>query len=480
MARFSSFVILGAMRTGSNFLEASLSELDGVTCYGEVFNPLFIGRENGTELFGVTLSQREADPLALLDLMRERTKGLPGFRFFQDHDPRILRAVLNDPDCGKIVLSRNPIDSFVSFKIALKTGEWLATGAGTPATAKVRFVPREFADFLEERDAFYATIRHALRTSGQTAFELGYEDLSDTDVLNGVAAWLGVAGRLDRPSTRLRRQNPPALADKVTNPQEVAEAVARMDLFALERPRTLEPPRNAAIHSYVAAARAPVMFLPIKAGPVAQVTTWLARLDSVEPRDLLRDMGFRTLRDWRTRHPGHRTFTVVRHPLERAHAAFVTHLLVPGPECYGKIRVLLRDYHGIAFPDAIDRAYSRETHRELFLKFLRFLKKNLSGLTSIRIDPAWAGQEAVLRGFAQRQVPDMVIREDRLAEGLAQLCAQVDRAAPELPPKQPSAAPVSLRAIYSPEIEAAAREVYAGDYAAFGFGDWSPNPDHSG
>jgi len=32
MSKFDYFMILAEMRTGSNFLEANLNELDGVTC----------------------------------------------------------------------------------------------------------------------------------------------------------------------------------------------------------------------------------------------------------------------------------------------------------------------------------------------------------------------------------------------------------------------------------------------------------------
>ena len=60
--KFKSFVILAGMRTGSNLLEANLSALEGVTSYGEVFNPHFVGKKNADDLFGVSLAQREQDP----------------------------------------------------------------------------------------------------------------------------------------------------------------------------------------------------------------------------------------------------------------------------------------------------------------------------------------------------------------------------------------------------------------------------------
>jgi LPS sulfotransferase NodH len=473
--KFTSFVILGAMRTGSNFLESSLSELAGVTTYGEVFNPLFIGREKCHELFDITLPMREVDPTRLLQRIRENTAGLPGFRYFHDHDPRILEAVLRDPGCAKIVLTRNPLDSFVSFRIALKTNEWMATDAAKAKTAKIRFEPKQFSEFLHDIDTFYGQIRRALKVAGQAAYEIGYDDLADAEVLNGLAAWLGLEARLSAPSRKLKRQNPPMLSDKVTNPEDIPAALARIDLLSLDRPRPAESERNAAIQSYFAAPEAPLLYLPVKAGPVHQVKQWLAALDGGQPPDLLRDFGHKSLRDWRAAHPGHRSFTVVSHPLDRAHMAFSTHLLMPGPECFGKIRMLLRKYYYFEFPEAAPGPdYGAEEHRRLFLTFLRFLKRNLASQTSIRVDPSWATQEAVLRGFAKRQLPDLVIREDQLAKGLEQIAGQIGRAAPPLPPGKAARAPYALADIHDEEVEAAARDVYRGDYEAFGFGDWRP------
>ena len=56
--QFTSFVMFAEMRTGSNFLEANLNALEGVTCHGELFNPHFIGKKDQTEMFGVTPNAR--------------------------------------------------------------------------------------------------------------------------------------------------------------------------------------------------------------------------------------------------------------------------------------------------------------------------------------------------------------------------------------------------------------------------------------
>ena len=117
-ASFDYFVVFAEMRTGSNFLEANLNAFDGLTCHGEAFNPHFIGYPNKNEILGVTQAMREADPARLLQQIKAEPGVLGGFRYFHDHDPRVLDRMLVDPRCAKIILTRNPLDSYVSWKIA--------------------------------------------------------------------------------------------------------------------------------------------------------------------------------------------------------------------------------------------------------------------------------------------------------------------------------------------------------------------------
>lgn len=451
------------MRTGSNFLEANLNAMDGVTCHGEAFNPVFIGKKDQTELFGVTLAQREADPLRLLQAMRDQTDGLAGFRYFHDHDPRILDAVMDDRRCAKIILTRNPLESYVSWKIAQETGQWKLTNPKNLRSAKARFDAVEFEQHLAQLQAFQVTLLHGLQASGQTAFYLDYDDIQDVDVLNGLARYLGVDARLDAPDATLKKQNPDDLTDKVTNPVAMEQALARMDRFNLSRTPNFEPRRTAAIPGYIAAHEVPLLFMPVRGGPVAQVATWLSAFGGVE-----QDFIHKTLRQWKRRNPGHRSFTVLRHPLARAHVAFCDQILS------GKMaeaRGVLGRVYKIDLPKPGQAYASDADHRAAFLGFLRFLKKNLSGQTAIRVDASWASQSAVLQGFAQMAPPDAILREDRLAEGLEWLCSDLGVSMHALPPLTTDALPPA--ALLDAEVQAAAQDAYARDYIAFGFRDYA-------
>lgn len=468
--RFDYFVVFAEMRTGSNFLEENINDYPGLTCYGEAFNPVFIGGPKKDDLLGVTFQARERDPFQLLNRMRVHTDGLPGFRFFHDHDPRILDHALHDPRCGKIILTRNPIDSYVSRKIAAETGQWRLNDLKNAKSAKITFNRAEFEAHLDTLQSFQRTILRALQTTGQTAFYLAYEDIPDLDVLDGLAAFLGVSHKKDRANQKTKVQNPAALEDKVENFDQMQLDLALIDRFDLTRTPNFEPRRAPAVPGYFAAAHAPLLFQPIKGGPVDQVLGWMALLDGVEPDALVTDFNQKTLRNWKRQAHGHRSFTIVRHPVERLHTVFIDHILGGGTKTYRKIRNVLKRKYAMPLPEkAPGDDWTPAQHRAAFLAFAAFVQGNLGGQTGIRVDGAWASQAEVIEGFAQIQVPDMVIREPELEPSLAYLAGLIGKEPPDLPIHvDPS--PVTLSAIYDEEIEAAVRAAYQKDYMAFGFG----------
>ena len=469
--RFDSFVIFGEMRTGSNYLEENLNRYDGLHCYGEAFNPHFVGHHNTRELFDMTLAAREADPLRLIERMKKNTKGLPGFRFFHDHDPRVLEACLPDPRCAKVILTRNPLESYVSRKIAAETGQWRLTDAKHRRDARIRFDPAEFETLLEELQAFQLTLLHEMQITGQTGFYIAYEDINDLSVLNGLARFLGASTPLESLSTKLKKQNPGGLEDKVVNFEEMQAALARLDRFDLNRTPNFEPRRGGVVPTYISCATSPVLFMPVKGAALSPVERWMAAVDGVETEALQRGFNQKTLRQWRRQNKGARSFSVIAHPLERAHRVFCHHILrAEGPGAFTKIRSVLREGYNVPLPEGEPgEEYDTTAHHAAFLAWLKFLKSNLAGQTGVRIDAAWASQAGVIQGFAELGQPDLIIREDQLALGLTQLLAQcgID-GAPEPEPLADDGS-VLLDTILDDEIEQAALDAYQRDYLTFGF-----------
>ena len=472
---FDYFVIFAEMRTGSNFLESNINSFDGLTCHGEAFNSSFIGYPNKDHILGVSREERDRNPLHLIETIKAKTPGLGGFRYFSDHDPRVLDHCLTDPRCGKIILTRNPIDSYVSLQIAKATGQWKLTHVKHARQQKIHLDPHGFEQHLNDLQAFQVRLMQGLQRAGQTAFYVAYEDLQDVAVMNGIAAYLGCDARIDALDDKLKRQNPEGLETKVSNFDSVAVSLARLDRFNLNRTPNFEPRRGPNVPTYVAAPRAPLLYVPLKSGPVDVVTAWLSDLD--DGAEVLTGFSQKSLRDWKTAMVGHRSFTVLRHPLARAHAAFCARILSTKSDSFPDLREALRRHHNVPIPDFDpfrdpDAGYDAAAHKAAFSAFLKFLKRNLAGQTNLRIDPAWASQLSLLQGVADFGLPDMIAREDRLMDDLAILAAQIGRDTMPAVPAVIDPFAAKLATIADLEINMLAREVYHRDYEAFGFGDW--------
>ncbi|WP_114966611.1 nodulation protein NodH [Alkalilacustris brevis] len=464
--RFDYFVILAEMRTGSNFLEENINAYPGLRCHGELFNPVFVGHHNQSDFMGLTLEDRVADPLPFLAALRVQPQ-LSGFRFFHDHDPRVLDACLPDPRCAKIILTRNPLDSYVSLKIAKATGQWRLTNVTRQKTAAAEFDPVEFERHMHQLQEFQLRILHGLQVSGQTAFYIAYEDLHDIDVLNGLARFLGEEAQLDAPASKLKKQNPEPIEAKLANPEALSEGIARLDRFDLARTPNFEPRRGPGVPGFIAAAKAPLLFMPVPGGPREALLEWMAALDGVQADDLQQDFTRKTLGGWLRAQPGHRSFTVLRHPVARAHATFCDNILSGR---FAGIRAGLRRNYGLSLPEPDQRAgYDTAARRADFLGFLRFLKGNLAGQSAMRVDASWASQGAVLRGFCEVLVPDLVLREESLDAALGPLSEALDRPAPPAVVADPQP---GLAELYDDEVEQAAQAAYQRDYTEFGFGPW--------
>lgn len=461
-APFRSFVIFAEMRTGSNLLEATLNALKGVTCFGEAFNPYMMGWPDKDELQGITREEREADPMRLLRKLFDKPGHLPGFRYFHDHDPRVFDAILEDRHCAKIILTRNPLDSYVSTCLARETNQWKLNETETPIPAAATYDGPEFREMLSAIEQFQQRVMHRLQVTGQSGFWLGYEDLRDPEVMTGLAHWLGRTdiARVD-PARDQVPQNPRELADKVRNFDQMQADLQQIDPFSLRRIPSFEPGRGPAVPSFCATeAGHGLLYMPVRGGPDRQVRDWMAGLGRAQA-----DFTQSTLRQWKRKHPGHRSFAVLRHPLYRAWTAF-QHLLT---DASADLRQLMRDVHRVPLPaDEALAGLSQDAQLSLFADFLGFLRRNLNGQTTLPTRAGWASQTEVIAGFSRFSSPDMLIREERLAEEMAALAAAAGIATPGLQDLTPPPMPDFLR---DKALLEAARGAYLRDYVTFGFGD---------
>ncbi|MCK0140215.1 sulfotransferase family 2 domain-containing protein [Aliiroseovarius sp. F47248L] len=465
---FDSFVIFAEMRTGSNFLESNLDQFPGLQCYGEAFNPYFMVSPQTEELFGITVAMRDANPMLLLERMKSETEGLPGFRFFHDHDPRMFNALIDDPRCAKIILTRNPVEAYVSRRIAMATDQWQLSDQSDARKERARFIPDDFEKLFYRFKSFQLKVKDRLQRSGQTAFYIDYEEVQNLSVVNGLAKYLGEKTEIANFASTFKKQNPEPLSDKVQNLELLAATVARIDVFDLHRIPNFEPGRPPAMKSYMASDELQLVFLPIAGGPSDQVTEWM---EAAGP--LTHDFSQKALRQWKRRHKAHRSFTVLRHPVARLHSVFCDLVTLQEDDPDWDLKHSLRHNYGVALPTTVDTPWALTEHQSAFAQFIAFVAKTLSGQTSIGVDPRWASQTAVVNGFAGFSLPDHILREDQLAAGLSQMLTEVQADVKPALPAPISDGPFSLAQVYSDKIETVVRKAYQRDYMMFGFGPWS-------
>lgn len=472
--RFDYFVVLAGMRTGSNLLEEYLSAMPGLRSFGELFNPHFFGKPKQDSQLGFTMDERDRDPSRVIEALRGSGGGLPGFRLFYDHDQRVIDLVLADPRAAKIVLIRRPVDSYVSLKIARKTGQWWLGDMSSARAAKVEFDAGEYSDFLSTLSAFQGKVRHALQTTGQTAFHIDYDDLADPDVIAGLGRFLGAEGPPDASKVRAKVQNPVPATERLTNAAEAEVALARLTTPDLGFIPSYEPERGPGMRMFHACAGLPLLYMPIRGAGQDPVPEWMAGLDPAG--EVEHGMTQKDVRKWMRRHPGHRAFTVLRHPLPRAYDAFCRNILPPGVEGYDEIKDTLSARYGVPLPSSEgEDDWSVDRQRQSFLAFLGFLADNLGGQTSLRVDNSWASQAALLEAIARFRVPDRVVREEDLSRDLSRIAESVGVSGPVAAGFSPRWQ-YPLSEIRTGEIDAVCEAAYRRDYVFFGFRRWESSP----
>ena len=92
--------------------------------------------------------------------------------------------------------------------------------------------------------------------------------------------------------------------------------------------------------------------------------------------------------------------------VKRALAGFIRHLVEPGDENFSAIRQTLDKHYGVQLPDVGPiEGVAPEALATGLLGFLEFVKGNLAGQTTVRVDGAWASQTAILQGMADLGCP---------------------------------------------------------------------------
>lgn len=483
-SRFKYFVLLANMRTGSNLFEQNINLFNSFSCNGELFNPNFVGYPNQDKYCGMGVSDRDRDPTKLIRKMVSlTTEKLPGFRLFSDHDPRVLDYVLEDETCAKIVLTRNPLDSYISHAIARKTDQWKLTDLHKRKVAQVDFDIMGFKTYVNSLSEFSKKIRTKLQVTGQAAFQLSFADLGKVDVFNGLSQFLESEEQLDSLKEKIKRQNPESLFEKVNNYKEMMEQVRSINFLDAGLPEFHEPERHAAAKNFIAGDRVPLLFLPISDYGKTVLTGWMNAHLQTEGGKVLSGLKQKQVFNWLDDNQNRIVFSLLAHPVERVHSAFNKYIFQSGENGFPWIRRILIEQYNVKMPDAelcevINKGaldsigYDVEDYRQAVKKFAKFLNGNLKGQTRARIDHSWASQSAILDGYTKVVHPDHLLRAQTLNEALSLIEDQLGLGHIPVNDIAEDDAAFELAQIYDEELEHIVAKAYSRDYMSFGFKGW--------
>lgn len=478
------FVILGAMRTGSNLLENTLGALGDTMCWGEAFNPAFVGGPQKTDLLGWDVARRDADPMGFLEaLIGGSGDRIPGFRLFADHSETMLRHVLADPDCARIVLRRDPVHSFVSLEIARTTNQWMLRNPRRRLTAKIAFDADAFTRYHRHLAAHYNRLDADMAAAGQSAVPVDYDQLSDRAVLGGIAAHIGSAGRVPEVPD-LHRQNPEHLRDKVSNYAEMCAALGIA-------PDTAAPAPLVTALDVIVMPGGPMALAPIEGAGLAAMLSLMQWIDSglnstpLLARRKLPDMAARGelfasgFDDQALKaHLGQsRVFVPVCHPAERMHGLFLEELFGPGWS-QSPVRKMVEAETG-PLPQPRDvrqdpHAFHPELRRAAFRAYLAIVKTALAGQGAFLPRLAWYPQADLIDAYGREVTIDRVVELEKFDVFARRYCKRVGLPAlsqTDAEDMRRAGLVVDLSAvdILDEGLETTLRDLYGEDYARFGY-----------
>jgi hypothetical protein len=228
-------VIYGSMRTGSNYLVSLLNQLPGIVCHGEAFNPAFVEiHEDYRQKLGLKRSDHSARDAHLWSFYHAILQPPPGglicgFKLFARHSPPVMKATLGNPNLLKILLTRDPLSTFISLCQAEASGVWMIRDVDTDrlttqrrkSDAPIEFNGPRFMRFAAKMEAFHRRVETAARSSQSRLMILDYTALNGQGTLVNLASFLGTTVGSITEEKLLKKQNLSSVRDKVINLEEM-------------------------------------------------------------------------------------------------------------------------------------------------------------------------------------------------------------------------------------------------------------------
>jgi hypothetical protein len=231
-----AFLLVGMMRSGSNFLERQLNLLPDVRCHGELFNPAFIGfsHEPAGRPAGYSRDNpgaRNADEDAFIAKVDQACdRRIVGLRLFLDHSAPMTARLLHDPTVAKVVLSRNLLEAYISLETARETGVWLTTEAAKAPPKPVKVDVNKLVTFALRQSLYYNDVQTVLHETGQTYLQIDYNEIKNLGKLNEIARFIGSQHQFKTVAEPIQKQNLGSLEERIVDFPKLVEELKRRQL----------------------------------------------------------------------------------------------------------------------------------------------------------------------------------------------------------------------------------------------------------
>lgn len=223
------------MRTGSNYLVSLLNQLSGIVCHGEAFNPAFVEiHEDYRSKLGLERADHAARDVDIWNFYKAILQPPPtgllcGFKLFARHSPPVMKETLGNPNVLKILLTRDPLSTFISLCQAEASGVWMIRDVDTnrlttqrkKSDTPIEFNGPPFLRFAAKMEAFHRRVESAARSSQSRLLILDYTALNEQNTLVNLASFLGTKVGSISEEKLLKKQNLSSVRNKVINLQEM-------------------------------------------------------------------------------------------------------------------------------------------------------------------------------------------------------------------------------------------------------------------
>jgi hypothetical protein len=229
------FVIVTLPRSGSYHLVSLLNSAPDIVCHGEVFKrdtiELAAPHLAKLGLAAGDVAERDAKAAHFLKRLRAQNgRKVFGFKMFMEHATRVpaLAQVLRDPEWRKVVLRRNPVESYASLLRAQRTGIWMLKREAADAAprehldAPVTFDARSYAEHMRMCEWFDRQVDDATGGPGNAALALDYREVVDRSALARVLSFVGSSAPAASLTSDREKQFSRPFAEGFTNWGELA------------------------------------------------------------------------------------------------------------------------------------------------------------------------------------------------------------------------------------------------------------------